>query len=96
MKNSINPNAPRPVDRSTSKQKEVFYDWVSKSTMHGIPKFVEKTSAMQKIIWLVVITISFGFCSYYCVMNVFEYLKYPVITNINTVFVHDPEFPTGK
>jgi len=44
-------------------------------------------------IWLAAMVVSYIYCFVVVASNVSEFYEYPVITNINQVFSHEPEFP---
>ena len=74
--------------------KKTVLDKATKSSFHGIPQLVESNHfILVNLIWLAAMVVSYIYCFVVVASNVSEFYEYPVITNINQVFSHEPEFP---
>jgi hypothetical protein len=66
---------------------------LSCSTFHGVPRIIASETIFQKLFWATIILAMYAYFSLNIVNNVLEFLKYPVVTNINTVYEKEPAFP---
>ncbi len=66
---------------------------LSSSSFYGVPKLIASETLFQKLLWTSIILAMYAYFSLNIANNVLEYLKYPVVTNINTVYEKDPIFP---
>ena len=77
----------------TQKLKKKCVQLLSSSTFHGVPKIISSETCLQKLFWTAIILAMYGYFSASVINNVLEYLKYPVVTNINTVYEKEATFP---
>ncbi len=68
-------------------------DELKSSSFHGVPGMFASETLFQKLFWATIILAMYAYFSLSIVNNVLEYLKYPVVTNINTVYEKEPIFP---
>jgi len=66
---------------------------LSSSSFYGVPKLIASETLFQKLLWATIILAMYAYFTSSIVNNVLEYLKYPVVTNINTVYEKDATFP---
>jgi len=58
-----------------------------------VPRIITSETLFQKLLWASIILAMYAYFSLNIANNVLEYLKYPVVTNINTVYEKEPAFP---
>jgi len=58
-----------------------------------VPRIITSETLFQKLLWATIILGMYAYFSLNIANNVLEYLKYPVVTNINTVYEKEPIFP---
>jgi len=58
-----------------------------------VPRIITSETLFQKLLWATIILAMYAYFSLNIANNVLEYLKYPVVTNINTVYEKEPAFP---
>jgi len=67
--------------------------FLSSSTFHGVSRIISSEKPIQKLFWVTIIFSMYAYFSASVAKNVLEFLKYPVVTNINTVYENDAAFP---
>ena len=72
----------------------IITEWGMYTTCHGIGNIIRADNFILRIIWLVFLTASFGYCSYQVIMNIMGYFNYEV--NISSKVVNEAPalFPT--
>jgi hypothetical protein len=78
------------LDKIIKAGKETF----SQSTAHGIPNIINNSNLISKLIWLLCVLISMCALIWFTYNAILEYLKYPIVTSINTNYESPAEFPT--
>ncbi len=73
--------------------KKKCVDSLSRSSFHGVPEIIASETIFQKLFWAIIILTMYAYFTLSIVNNVLEYLKYPVVTNINTVYEKEVTFP---
>ena len=63
------------------------------TTIHGIQNIAKSSHAPVKIIWFFCLMISSGYCAYLMSISFINFFEYDVITNINTIYEQQSEFP---
>lgn len=63
------------------------------TTAHGITNIVQTERKLIKYLWILVTFASFSFCSFFVLQSILDYLKYDVVTKINTYNEKTVEFP---
>lgn len=77
----------------SKKMKRKTLQLLSGTSFHGVPKVVTSEIWLQKIIWVGLIMASFVYCSMMISRNLIDYFDYPVVTNIQSIYEKEPEFP---
>jgi hypothetical protein len=73
--------------------KKKCIDALLDSTFHGASKIFLSEKLIQKLFWTTITLAMYAYFSASVANNVLEYLKYPVVTNINTVYEKEVTFP---
>ncbi len=73
--------------------KNTYENLLSKSTFHGVSQMVSSEKLIQKLFWALIMLSMYAYFSASVVSNVLEFLKYPVVTNINTIYEKETVFP---
>jgi hypothetical protein len=73
--------------------KNTYENLLSKSTFHGVSQMVSSEKLIQKLFWALIMLSMYAYFSASVVSNVLEFLKYPVVTNINTIYEKEAVFP---
>ncbi|XP_071951629.1 acid-sensing ion channel 5-like [Antedon mediterranea] len=68
-------------------------DFASKTTMHGVQRLVEERPRSYKMLWVVIIVASVGFCSWEVQKRISNYFEYNVNTEITVKFSNNLTFP---
>ena len=75
------------------KIKEKTKELLLTTTIHGIQNIAKSSHAPVKIIWFFCLMISSGYCAYLMSISFINFFEYDVITNINTIYEQQSEFP---
>ena len=73
--------------------KETIKSILEDSTIHGIPRILKSKSWISKIAWIIFLCISTSFCLNLIITAVFNYLKFDVVTTIETITKLPADFP---
>lgn len=76
-----------------SKAKKAWNKFTSSTTFHGFPKVASADNLQVKLLWIILISLSFsgGMINIFETVN--DFYKYDVITNIERVTAKNPTFP---
>jgi len=74
--------------------KESLYVSIDMATWHGYIHMVTCRSMLGKILWLICIYSSSGFCAYMGVQNYFDFLTFPVTTTSRYINEKESLFPS--
>jgi hypothetical protein len=74
--------------------KEKIIDYGSRSTVNGIPNILTTDRISVRIIWILCLLVSAGYCSRICISNLLGYLQYDVETVVEILRDSEAEFPT--
>ena len=70
-----------------------LFEYFEQTTIHGLRYLSEGRGLVEKLIWLIVILVSFGFAAYLIYQTVDDNESEPVLTNIETALIKDVPFP---
>ena len=68
-------------------------EYLEQTTIHGLRYLSEGKGVFEKLIWLVIITISFCFAGYLIFRTIQDNEHEPVLTTIETATIKDVPFP---
>ena len=77
----------------SQKIKKKGLEHLSTTSWHGFPYIVNSHNPLQKFLWLIVMLLMMAYASFNIATNVLEYQGYPVVTNINSVYQAETQFP---
>ena len=77
----------------SQKIKKRGLEHLSTTSWHGFPNIMNSDNLLQKLLWLIVMLLMMTYASFSIASNVLEYQEYPVVTNINSVYEAEPQFP---
>ena len=80
----------------SQKLKKKILEQVAVSTWAGLPNIVNSDNLLQKLLWLIVMLLMMAYASFSIASNVLEYQEHPVVTNINSVYKSEPQFPAVR
>lgn len=78
----------------TDSLKSTFDEFLSSSTIHGLPKILKAKYPFSKFTWAIFSCIALASCSFFIYDKCANYLEYQVITNTEEIAEKSPEFPT--
>ena len=73
---------------------EIFGAFCETSTSHGIPSIYRSKGVFLKLFWIFFTLLSSGICFNLMISSFFEFLSYPVQTNVDIVYETPSLFPT--
>ena len=68
-------------------------EYLEQTTIHGLRYLSEGKSIFEKLVWFLVISISFSFAGFYIHTTVKDNEYEPVLTTIETATIKDVPFP---
>jgi hypothetical protein len=71
----------------------LIYDWTLSSSVHGLSNIFRTKYILLKLIWATCLSLSIGYCSYLCVVQIENYFKYSVITTSTVINEAPTQFP---
>ena len=80
----------------SQKIKKKGLEHLSITSWHGFPNIVNSDNLIQKLLWLIIMLFMMAYVSVSIASNVLEYHEHPVVTNINTVYEAEPQFPAVR
>ena len=84
------------MGKKLDKIKKAFKIIGSKAQAHGIPKIFNSTHIVMRVMWLMITIGSASVCLLCLTKTILDFLKYPVVTNINVKSEIPAEFPAIK
>ncbi len=79
--------------RLYDKMETNFYEFLSTTSLHGHAKVANATSLLRRFFWVVLIMASWAYCLKVLTTSITDYLNFPVISNYETKFQFNREFP---
>ncbi len=73
--------------------KKSFFESVSTTSCNGVPHLFKTNRTLLRIIWFVFISISAGASVWFIRNSVFDFLRYDVITKLETITENELIFP---
>ena len=74
--------------------KTEIFEFLSKSTIHGLPNIIISKHLIIKLMWLLLTILSSACCTYFIIKGVNEYLQYNVTTEVRIINEHEITCPT--
>lgn len=87
-KNKINSN------EKLQSLKKLFINWSLKSTCYAFASIFRVKKIYLKLIWLILLAVSFGICNFLVIQSILAFFGYEVITKIRMVEERPLVFPT--
>ena len=77
-----------------NKSCSLFLNFLEKTSIHGLVNIRVSVKLFHKIIWILLVTISFSFCLYMVITSCFNYAKFETLTTIREINELESLFPT--
>ena len=82
-----------PKDPFLVRAKLIIAEYLEVTTIHGLRYLMECKTIMEKLFWLLIICLSFGYSTYIIQSFFDENESKPILTTIETSLVQDVPFP---
>ena len=66
------------------------------STIHGLPSITKNPYVVIKIMWIIFLSLSTGYCSYSIYVCIMQFFSYQTVTQIDIRYETKMEFPIVK
>lgn len=73
---------------------DITRECLSGSTSHGVPNIARLKSTPLRILWLISLLASTGYCLYCVAYIINDFLSYPVVSSVSSVDELSTDFPT--
>jgi hypothetical protein len=74
--------------------RELFFDFLNKTTIHGLKNVKDANSHFIRFLWIIFIMFSASLCIYSITSGIFSYINYEVTTKTRYINENKSVFPT--
>ena len=76
-----------------AKLKKRSHEQLLETSVHAVPYIIKSKRFFVRLFWITFLILSIVSCSFFVYKNLFDYLEYPIVTNINRIYERNPHFP---